>query len=192
MADKEISTELRLVAAFALSFVILLGSRYVLTKFAPPPQPKPPVKQAAAPVSAPNTTQSGASSAPAETAPAPAPAEGTKVGSAEQQITVESDLYRVVFSTRGAVVKNWFLNGYRDDKNNALDLVDQVAAKEFGDPLSIWMPDPALRNQLNGALFEASPSPAASNTIQAPATVIFEYNDGPTCQWASAPRVLSK
>ena len=166
MADKEISIELRLVAAFALSFVILLGSRYVLTKYAPPPQSKPPVKQATAPASAPGDASSAPSS-PADTASAPPPAEGTKVGSADQQITVESENYRVVFSTKGAVVKNWFLKGYLDEKKNALDLVDQVAAQEFGDPLSIWTADPALRDKLNGSLFVASP--ASSNSVQAPA-----------------------
>ena len=176
MADKEISIELRLVAAFALSFVILLGSRYFLAKYGPATPAKPPAKQITNSASARSTTPPATPSNPATAAQtAPAPAADTKVGTAEQQITVENDLYRVVFSTKGAVVKNWFLKGYRDEKNNALDLVDQAAAQQFGDPLAIWTSDPDLRNQLTGALFVASP---ASNSIQAPATLTFEYNDG--------------
>lgn len=170
MEKKELSIELRLLMAFALSFAVVMLSRYWLPK-PPPPQQKPPAQQAktappqsaAAPASPPET--SAASNAPL-------PAEGTKQGTAEQEITVESDLYRIVISSRGGVVKSWALKRYRDDLNNSLDLVDQDAAREFGFPLGIWTSDESLRQELNNALFV----PSATGTINTPASLTLEYS----------------
>ena len=167
MEKKELSIELRLLLAFALSFAVVMLARYFLPK-PPPPQQKPPAQQAKAAV-----TQVPAS-APAEAKPgiSPAPATSLKQGAAEQEITIESDLYKIVLSSRGGVVKSWALKRYRDDQNHPLDLVDQEAAGEFGYPFSIWSGDESLRQEVNTAIFV----PSATGTIQAPASLTFEYN----------------
>ena len=72
------------------------------------------------------------------------------------------------------MVKSWALNRYRDEQNNSLDLVDSLAAKQYGNPFSIWVSDEAMRQELNGALFV----PSESGEIHAPATLTFEYSTG--------------
>src|ERR1019366_7848538 len=120
MAKEELSTELRLLLAFALSFLVIIMSRSLLVKPAPPAEQKTAAKQST-PAPPPPVVDA--------TPQTPPETKGDlKQGTAEQQITVESDLYQVVFSSRGAVVKNWALKGYRDEQNNPLDLVDSGAA----------------------------------------------------------------
>src|SRR5689334_17358068 len=127
---KELSTELRLVLAFALSFLIVMGSRYFLVKPTQPSQQKAPARQAKV-----ETNPSPPSAEEKQSAPV-ALAGQVKQGAAEREVTVESDLYRIVFSTRGAVAKSWSLTKFRDDKNEPLNLIDPAAAQEFGYPLS--------------------------------------------------------
>ncbi len=57
---------------------------------------------------------------------------------AERTIVVESPLYHVELSNRGAVVRSWQLNRYKDDSNppRTLDVVHTEASQQFGWPLS--------------------------------------------------------
>ena len=52
----------------------------------------------------------------------------------EHAVTVENDLYRVVFSNRGAVVKSWELKKYMDDSKpqKVLNVVHPEAAQADG------------------------------------------------------------
>jgi YidC/Oxa1 family membrane protein insertase len=165
---KELSPELRIVLAFALSFVILLISRPLLVRqTSNEPDAAPP---AGTPAPAP------APAAPAQVAQAPGavvPSQPTQAQAAEE-IVVEGNLYRVVFSTQGAVVRSWTLKGYQDAEGNPLELVNQDAAARYGSPLSIWTAEERLREQVNSALF----LPSQQGTIQAPAALEFQYNDG--------------
>ena len=92
----------------------------------------------------------------------------------ESETVVENELYRIVFSNRGALVKSWVLKKYKDDSGKPLDLVNQEAAGKFGLPLSLYSYDVALRNQLNSALYV----PSATGTLTAPATLSFTYSSG--------------
>jgi YidC/Oxa1 family membrane protein insertase len=105
---------------------------------------------------------------------APAVSPESIQGEAEQQIIVEGSVYRVVLSSRGAAAKSWTLKEYLDDRENPLELINSEAASRYGDPLSIWVADEALRAQVNGALFV----PSATGTLQAPTVVSFEYRSG--------------
>ncbi len=155
-----------MVAAIGLSFLIVFVSRYWLMKTVPPAQPKAPVAQAVVPpVPAPEAKPA---------APSPPPAAGEKRGTSELQSSVDSPLYKIVISSRGAAVKSWALNRYRDEQNNFLDLVDSFAAKQYGNPFSIWVSDEAIRQELNNALFV----PSESGELHAPATLIYEYSTG--------------
>ena len=163
MAKEELSTELRLLLAFALSFLVIVMSRSLLVKPLPPAAPKAVAKQSQPPPLP-----------PADATPqAPLETKGeSKQGTAEEQITVESDLYQVVFSSKGAVVKNWALKGFKDEQNQPLDLVDPVAAHDFGYPFALWVNDPAVRQEINGALFV----PSATGHVHTPVTLTFEYS----------------
>ena len=181
MAKKELSPELRIVLAFAISFIILLISRPLLVRETPktnpaPSQPANQTKTASGQTSSTTPSQSGEApknNASAES-PSPAvPAEPAQ-GKAEEEITIDGDLYRVVFSTRGGSVKSWTLKKYRDGKGSPLELVNPEAAAKYGSPLSIWVADQGLRKQINGALFLTS---ADDRSLAAPATLTFEYRD---------------
>jgi YidC/Oxa1 family membrane protein insertase len=95
-------------------------------------------------------------------------------GESEELITVDSELYRVVLSTRGAVVKSWTLKGYEDEEGGPLELVNSNSAQTYGDPLSVWVAEEAVRREVNSAFFVSS----QFGEIRAPATVTFEYNSG--------------
>ena len=86
---------------------------------------------------------------------APAPV-ATQQASAESEITVEDDLYRITLTNRGAQVKSWVLKKYQDEQGKPLDLVNQQAAAKYGLPLSLFTYDENLRNKINDALFVAT------------------------------------
>ena len=168
MEKKELSTQVRLLIAIGISLLIFLASQYYALKMAPPAKPQAQAtsnsaQTPTAPPTSPSTPVTGS----------PAPVGDLKVGSTEQEVTVESDTYKIVFSTRGAVVKSWTLKGYRDERNNPLDLVNASAAQEFGFPLSVWTPDEATRQAVNGALFV----PSLTGSVKAPATLVFEFTN---------------
>ena len=156
---------MRVLLAFALSAVVLL-------LFAPKPPP-------ARPPAAPPLAQRAAPASEAASEPGPPPvAEPTLVGfpkqaSKETETVVEDDLYRVVFSNRGAVVTSWTLKRYQDDKGRPLELVNQPAAPELGYPFIVWTEQEELRKQLNDGLFQVR-----ADRRRPPATVTFEYSDG--------------
>ena len=88
----------------------------------------------------------GAAHAPAGTTPAIAAA-------AETETTVENELYRIVFTNRGAQVKHWILKKYNDTGGKPLDMVQPQAAAQFGLPLSFFTYEPALTHAVeSGAL----------------------------------------
>ena len=58
---------------------------------------------------------------------------------------VEGDVYRVTFSTQGAVVKSWVLKKYRDEKGAPLDVVDGAACEILGFPMSLSLGDKTQR-----------------------------------------------
>ena len=176
MEKKEFSTELRLLLAFALSFAVVMLSRYLLPKPATPPvKTQQTTKQTPPPTAPTSASPAAAQETQSVSAEPPPAAPGTKLGSSEQTVTVDSDLYHIVFSSRGALVKSWLLKRFRDEKGGSLDVVDQDAAHQYGFPLSIWTGDPALRDQINNALFV----PSATGTVTAPASLTFEYSNGP-------------
>jgi YidC/Oxa1 family membrane protein insertase len=164
--------ERRLLLVFALTFLVIVLFQPILKKYlpqAPAPAQQPqsqiqPLPQAAA-----------VNQAPAAPPGAPALNPGaTKQAASESETVVENDLYRIRFTNRGAQVKSWILKKFTDDKEQPLDLVNNLAADKYGYPLSLWTYDEAQRNKLNSALYLAS----GSGTVSAPATITFEYADG--------------
>src|SRR5208283_2186135 len=74
----------------------------------------------------------------------------------ETETVIENDVYRIVFTNRGARVRSWVLKKYTDDKGGQLELVNTAAAEKYGYPLTLWSYDDGLRNQVNSALYVAT------------------------------------
>ena len=106
---------------------------------------------------------------------AQAPAAAGAIGAAaESETTVENEMYRIVFTNRGAQVKHWILKKYDTTDGKPLDLVQPQLAERFGLPLALFTYDPALNTQLNQALYQAS----ATGQLLAPGTLTFHYAQG--------------
>ncbi len=155
----------RLLLAFALSFAVLMLWRLLF----PPPLPR---KPATAPV---KTASSAQPQQPVSSKPAAPVSLAVQQGSKAEEIVVEGDLYRITLSTEGAVVRNWVLKKYREDKEQPLDVVNRDACQKLGFPMSIDLADAALASKLNSALFVASP---ADHSLKVPAKVEFAFSDG--------------
>src|SRR4051812_34860318 len=110
---------------FALTFVILLLFQPLLKKFGPQQPATPPKteQQQAAPPPAAPAQISAAPVAPVKGGkPAAAAPVNTKQAESEAETVVESELYKVTFTNRGAQVKSWILKKFSDDKGQPLDL----------------------------------------------------------------------
>jgi len=172
---KDLSPELRIFIASALSIiVILLWAKFFAPK--PPAQTPQTNPAAAAAPSAPGAQNNAAASAALAVVKA-APSAAVLGDKGERTIVVESDLYRVEFSNRGGVVKSWQLKKYLDDSKprKVLDLVHAETAKEVGGwPFSVALDDQNLENTANSALYVSS----ASGNLTAPANLTFTWSDG--------------
>jgi YidC/Oxa1 family membrane protein insertase len=96
-------------------------------------------------------------------------------GRKPEDIIVESDLYKVTFSTRGAVAESWILKKYRDAKEAPLDVIDDEACGKLGFPMSLSVAEGELANKLNSAVYVGAPIGAA---LKPPVKVEFTYSDG--------------
>jgi len=165
--------ERRLLLVFALTFLVIVLFQPILKKYLPQaPAPAPKAQEQ------PQTIQPAAVAiAQAEAAHVGGPAlnpGATKQAASESDTVVENDLYRITFTNRGAQVKSWILKKFTDDKEQPLELVNNLATEKYGYPLSLWTYDETQRNKLNSVLYLAS----GSGAVSAPATITFEYADG--------------
>ena len=147
--QNEPGSDKRLLLIFLVSFVVMLLAQPLLKKYFPTPPPPQKAAQSEQVQPAP------AAAKPATSAPAPRSAPATtKQAANETETVIESDLYRVTFSNRGAQVKSWILKKFdNDSERGPLDLVNQTAAALYGYPLSLWAYDEELRGKLNSALY---------------------------------------
>lgn len=139
----------RLLLIFLVSFVFMLLAQPLLKKYFPTPPAPQKVAQTEQTQPAPPATK------PATQTPAPPSSRAvTKQAASETETVIESDLYRVTFTNRGAQVKSWILKKFdNDSEKGPLDLVNLKAADQFGYPLSLWTYDEDLRGRLNSALY---------------------------------------
>ena len=153
-----------------LAVLAFFGYQYFFSK----PQPPAPAQTQS------QQTQPAAQAASSTTPSAGAtlPAMPTIGAALETDTTVENELYRIVFTNRGAQVKHWILKKYFDDSGKPLDMVQPQAAERFGLPLSLFTYEPALTQQLNQALYQvtvAGAQPSATGLVLAPTSVSFHY-----------------
>jgi YidC/Oxa1 family membrane protein insertase len=162
--QNEPGSEKRLLLIFLISFVFMLLAQPLLKKYFPTPTPPQKIAQSEPTPPAPPATKPASSTLAAASTPAV-----TKQAGAETETVVESDLYRVTFTNRGAQVKSWILKKFDNDaETGKLDLVNPTAAPQYGYPLSLWTYDEELRGRLNSALYLAT---------QDGRQITFEYSD---------------
>jgi YidC/Oxa1 family membrane protein insertase len=194
-----VSDQSRAIIAAGLSLIVIVAWSLIYK----PPKPATPPPPAAATASSVTSSVPPTAAAPPKIA-ASASASGGAPGSAsvapaaasaERVTVIESDLYRVELSSRGAVVRSWQLKKYTDDHQppRTLDVVNDEVANQTGDwPFSLQLGDAQLEAAANKGLYVVStPSgtpvstpatggdPNASPlTLSAPAEVDFHWSDG--------------
>jgi len=161
-----------MVIAFVLMGLILVGTQFFYRRMGwVPAQPNPPVKSAVA-----NPKEVHKEPAPANPAAAPAgvgeamPAAVAAV--AESEWTLDTNLYRIVFSNRGATVKSWTLRNFKDNDNKPLEIVNTKGAERVGYPFTYDFRGQQPSTDLNKALWVAHPGGGLS--------IEYEFSDGKT------------
>ncbi len=172
--------DMRSTTAFMLLVIVaFFAYQYFFSKPQPPApaQTQPQPAQTAAPAT--NSPAQSASAAPAAATPTAAPVTTPAISAAiESDTTIENELYKIVFTNRGAQVKHWILKKYFDSAGKPLDMVQPEAAARFGLPLSLFTYEPALDQQLNQALYQvtaAGARPSATGLLVAPTSITFHY-----------------
>src|SRR5271157_4057485 len=170
-----------MLLVFAVTFAVIIIAQLFLFKNKPAPQQQKPAPAENTQSAKPGPNAVGPAAEPTSKAPrkstakAPKTSVASKTANAEVKTVVENSLYRLVFTNRGAQVKSWVLKKYKDEDGRPLDLVNKDAEK-FGLPLSLYTYDENLRDQVNSALYVAS----ASEYLNTPGTLTYEYSDGDT------------
>ena len=142
-----LSMERRLLLAFLLMMAVLFLTPYFYKPSAPPPASKPAAQQKT------QTTNAAAETSPAgsEAAP-PLNVPGQVAAEKEAAYVVDTDLYKVVFSNRGGVVRSWLLKRYKDNTGKPVELVNGPGAEKTGYPFSLAFADPTPAVDLRQAL----------------------------------------
>ena len=162
--------EIRLLIAFLLMGLVLFLTPYI---YKPPPPAKPaqPAKQAqAAKPVAPAAPVAAAKPLTAEAATT-APAPGQMQAPAEQLFTVDTNIYHIVFSNKGAVVQSWVLKNYKDRAGKSLDLVNSASLSKVPPPFALSTKDDKIADALNSGLYVAKPEPNGLG-------ITYEFSDG--------------
>jgi YidC/Oxa1 family membrane protein insertase len=174
---KELPNELRMVIAFVLMGLILVATPWVYKQFGLlPAQPPNPALKSAVPAAHKDApaTPGAAPSAEAQTAASPDTGGAMAIAAmAETEWTLDTNLYRIVFSNQGATVKSWTLRKFKGDDNKPLELVNTKGAEKVGFPFSYDFRGQQPTTDLNKALWVAHPG---GNGL----TIEYEYSDGRT------------
>ncbi|MDZ4802629.1 MAG: membrane protein insertase YidC [Bryobacteraceae bacterium] len=171
LPGEELPVERRMLLAFGLVGVVLVLSQYV---FAPS---KPAAPQ---PASGPTTTQQATTQqAKPPAGEPPAPSAAAQAGAApiaaraEQLTTIETKVYRIVFSNKGAVVRSWQLKAYKDSHGKPLELVNEKASEKTWWPLAFLYENQKPTTEPNFSYFVTTVTDGGLG-------VRFEFSDGRT------------
>jgi YidC/Oxa1 family membrane protein insertase len=157
--------EQRLLLAFVLMGVVLLVSQYFYKPTAP--QRRSEVKQTEAPKPVEQTK-------PPEEPPAlSATAQPSAEVSAEREQTyrIETDVFTVLLSNRGAEARSWVLRKYRTGTNTPLEVVNQAAARKVHYPLAVTFKDFKPPVDVNQQLYSVTQTPDGLG-------IDFEWSNG--------------
>lgn len=169
---KELSMENRMLLAFLLMGAVLFATNYFYKSAAPPPSKTKTAetKKPGTPAVQQNVAQPAAQTVEPVTAAAPA---AVVSAADERTFEVNTSLYRVVFSNRGAVVRSWMLKKYTDHAGKPLELVNTEGAKKVGYPFTLAFVKQTPPVDLNQALFAAKPDNDGLG-------ITYEFSNGKT------------
>ena len=174
--------EKRLILAIVLSFLVLMGYQYFFVKPNKPAEPAAvtttaPIPLPGAAAALETQKQKPAEAAPIPAEPVPAPDPTAVAGRADQDVVVETPLYRAVWSNKGGVLKSWKLKTHKNSQKEDLELVPALASEIGRYPFSVALDDTALASLVNTALFE--PSQTALDLPEGTAGELrFVFSDG--------------
>ena len=161
-----LSMERRFLIALILMGLILFLTQYLYKPAGPLPKSTPTAQTEPQPaVETPEPPKE------VKAIPAVAAAMGQVSASKEETQIIDTDLYRVVLSNRGAVVTSWMLKKYKDGTGKPLDLVNAGAAMKTGFPFSVAFGKQGPPANPNQALFAAKPAPNGLG-------IDYEFSDG--------------
>jgi len=167
---KELSMEVRLLIAFVLMGLVLLVSQYFIKPAPTPTATKAGAAKSAEPVK-PAAVEKPEAVIPSTQKQKTAETLDAVQASAEETVTVDTEVYHVVFSNRGAAVLSWILKDYKDHSGKPLELVYQPAMGRVPPPFSIDIKGQTLATDPNKALFKTERS---GDGLE----VSFEFSDG--------------
>jgi YidC/Oxa1 family membrane protein insertase len=162
---KDLPVEVRMFLAFGLMMLVLFATPYFFKGQQKPAEP--PKKETAASKAAPAPAAVEVAKPPAA---ASSPAAPVTAAAQQTLLVVETDLYRVSLSNRGAVVKSWVLKKYKDNSGKPVELVNAAGAPKVGWAFSWLFKGGQPSTDLNQALFEVQQPD--------PLTVEYTYSDG--------------
>ena len=164
----------RLLIAFALIGVVLMGMQYFTPAPAPPPPPAKPQQQQQQPAKPGEAVTQPAAAVPGAKLPRlakPASGTGAIVAALDETAVVETDLYRITFSNRGAVVRSWILKKFKDSNGKLLELVNPSAIGKTVFPLAVRFHVDQSAEALNSAPYVMKLTPDRLR-------IDFEYSQG--------------
>lgn len=185
--------EKRIILFLVLSMAVIVLYPYLLEKMG---LAKRPVPASSAPVAKKKDSDKAvpapALPQPAQTAtpvPPPAkvsatiPAQGL-VAEREQEVTVETDLVKVILSNRGGVIKHWELKRYLNTDPKQPQPIQLVPAGEKGvtliPPLTVEVLDARLQERLAKSLYAVSGKDLSLSEGQPTGEIGFSYVDSET------------
>ncbi len=161
------SLEKRLPIALGLMMLVLLVSQYF---FKPAPAPKPVKPEGQAAPAAQVTQKPAAPQTAALAEPAAAP--GQIQAQAQVLTDVDTELYHIVFTNRGAVVKSWVLKKYKDSAGKPLEVIGN-STSDVPLPFSLDITGQKPAFDPNTVLYK--PRVSADGL-----TIDYSYSDGST------------
>jgi len=183
--------EKRIILFLVLSMAVIVLYPYLLEKMGVarrpvPVAPSPAAKKKDADQTTPalpSPTQTVTAAPPHVKAgvvlPAPALA-----GAREQEVTVETDLFKVVLSNRGGVIKRWELKRYLNTDPKQPKPIQLVPSDGKGvaliPPLTIEVPDARLQERLAKGLYAVSGKDLSLSEGQPAGEIGFSYVDPET------------
>src|SRR5438445_3705759 len=162
--------EKRIILFLILSLALIVLYPYVmdkmgLTRRPQPARPQKDIQAPPSPINPPSVSSASRLPTPAATGerkllPSEARDALTKGDIREQEVTVDTDLIKVVFSNRGGVIKSWELKQYhtQDAKNRKeIQLVPtQSTSGPLIPPLELQIADPKLQQRVDRGLYQVS------------------------------------
>ncbi len=163
-----------MVLAFALMGIILFGTQYLYKKLGyATPGATETKAQTKAPAAAKKPSDSKPTIDASLAAGGPDAVSQPVVAQNESEFVLDTAVYHIVFTNRGAAVKSWTLRRFDDSHGNPLELVNSKAASKVGLPFTVRFRQTGPTSDLNAALWVAHPAADGLG-------ITYEFSDGQT------------